>query len=314
MRPLKQSNERSRPSRPRVRLPLTRWVRRAHLYLGLLLVPWVFLFGVTALSFNHPTLGRGLETRTITAEDLATLSAFEPRDPEDLAARVSGQLGHGEYALVSGSARFSGWPMFVRPAPGGTEVVLVHLEGKTATLTRRPTKPEAKQVDFAGQEVDVPGFDLESIAQELSPLHQNLGIETLGPLRPHPEVHPELRFVIEDQKGTRSHVVFDLSTKTADGVPASAAQSRSFIEVLEALHTQHHYPVHRDITFFWALFADLLAATLIFWALSGLVMWWQLKKLRLYGSITLAIALALASLVMVGTARELHFGPAQLEQ
>ena len=28
-------------------------VRRVHLYLGLILIPWLFLYGVTALLFNH---------------------------------------------------------------------------------------------------------------------------------------------------------------------------------------------------------------------------------------------------------------------
>ena len=31
------------------------WLRRVHLYFGLLLFPWALLYGVTAFLFNHPT-------------------------------------------------------------------------------------------------------------------------------------------------------------------------------------------------------------------------------------------------------------------
>ena len=30
------------------------WIRRIHLYSGLFMLPWVLLYGFTALLFNHP--------------------------------------------------------------------------------------------------------------------------------------------------------------------------------------------------------------------------------------------------------------------
>ena len=32
-----------------------RWIRTLHLYSGLFMLPWVFLYGFTALLFNHST-------------------------------------------------------------------------------------------------------------------------------------------------------------------------------------------------------------------------------------------------------------------
>ena len=39
-----------------------RWIRRIHLYAGLLMFPWVLLYGFTALLFNHSTLLPGPDT------------------------------------------------------------------------------------------------------------------------------------------------------------------------------------------------------------------------------------------------------------
>ena len=38
------------------------WIRRIHLYSGLFMLPWVLLYGATALLFNHPTLMSGSQT------------------------------------------------------------------------------------------------------------------------------------------------------------------------------------------------------------------------------------------------------------
>src|SRR5262245_21617562 len=34
--------------------PAMHWVRRLHLFSGLIMLPWVLLYGVTAFLFNHP--------------------------------------------------------------------------------------------------------------------------------------------------------------------------------------------------------------------------------------------------------------------
>ncbi len=289
--------------------PFSRLIRRAHLYLGLLLVPWVLLFGITALSFNHPTIARGLRTESLSAQQLGRLSNFKPLNPNELAQEVTASLGKGEYSLVDGSPEFSGWPLFARPAPGGLEVVIVNLEGRGATLTKRLKEPGARPAPFSGEEVDLKQVDLNDIASSLEPIHERLGIKTLGPLRPHAKVHPELRFVVRSSDGHRYNAVYDLASQVVQGVNSQDPSPGPVIELLESMHKQHHYPVSGGITFVWALFLDLLACTLIFWALSGLYMWWKMKKLRLYGLLTLGLAVVLSATIMAKTAEHLSFLP-----
>lgn len=295
--------------RSRVWPRVLRVLRRIHLYLGLLLMPWVLLFAITALSFNHPTVGRGLEGKMLPAEQLQSLTGFSAVDPQGLAESITRNLNGQGYVLEPGSARFSGWPLFVRDSPQGKEVVILGLGQGRAILSRRPAIQQSRAPAFEAQKVSLPEFDMQNVARQLDPIHSKLGISTTGPLTPHPEIHPELRFVVADSQGVAWNVVYNLSTQRVDGRPQAESRHAPVVELLEALHKQHHYPANFGPTFFWALFQDLTALTLAFWAMSGLLMWWQLKKLRVLGALALSIGLVLALLVMGSTASDLTFGP-----
>lgn len=286
-------------------------VRRVHLYMGLLMMPWVLLFGITALSFNHPTIGRGLVGRMVSPHELEALSGVRPWDPEVIANAVVHGLSDGDakYRLRSGSAHFQGWPLFSREAPGGAQVVIVGLDQGWAIFTQRKAIKESQPPPFFEKQIDLPEYKMATLATQLSNAHEKLGIEATGPLRPHPEIHPELRFVVDDSNRKTWNVIFDLSSGVLDGRAWNESRHAPFVELLESLHKQHHYPANFGSTFFWALFADLTALMLITWALTGLIMWWQMKRLRAVGLTVLVLALGLAAAVMTSTAGELTFGP-----
>lgn len=281
------------------------------MYLGLLLMPWVLLFGITALSFNHPTVGRGLEGRMLPPEELTRLTSFTPWAPENVASDLVSKLNQGgqKYRLKEGSARFSGWPLFAREAPGGKEVVILGIDQGRALLTKRESPQSSSPVPFSGDSIKLPQFELSTLAEQLAPIHDGLGIPISGPLRPHPKIHPELRLVLEHPNGRSYNAIYNLSTQELSGRLSSEERHAPFVELLESLHKQHHYPPSFGPTFFWALFSDLTALTLCFWALSGLIMWWQMKKFRVLGAFFLGAALILASLVMISTSADLSLGP-----
>ena len=89
------------------------------------------------------------------------------------------------------------------------------------------------------------------------------------------------------------------------------AQNEAVIELFESIHKQHHYPPHTDATSYWALFADLTALTRIVWASTGIVMWWQMRKLRRSGAVIVALAIAVSTLIVANTARELRSAPTE---
>ncbi len=66
-------------------------VRRAHLYAGLFMTPWVFLYGITATLFNHPLelLSDVEQTqRSIALADLAGTPLATFPTPQALASQV----------------------------------------------------------------------------------------------------------------------------------------------------------------------------------------------------------------------------------
>jgi len=290
---------------------LAKWTRRIHLYLGMFMMPWVLLFGITALSFNHPSIWRNLSGRLVPPPEFRKLSGFEPWNPNVIATELVTRLKEKGTALEvePESATFRGWAFFARPGEAGTHVVIVGLDRGVGFLSTRPTLEESQKPSFFGESITLPRYNTAELAQELEPLHQKLGIVEKAALRPHPEVHPELRFVARDDKGRRWNVVYDLSSGTLDGRPSEEGRHAPTIELLESLHTQHHFPPTFGPTTLWAIFSDLTALTIVLWAATGLAMALQLRKLRRIIIATLVVGLIAAGSIMKWTASDLSFGP-----
>src|SRR5687767_11798639 len=68
------------------------WVRKAHMYLGLVLFPWVLFFGVTGILFNHPGIGEAIEVRRIDVEHLRQHAGIAPVDTQSVAREVVDHL------------------------------------------------------------------------------------------------------------------------------------------------------------------------------------------------------------------------------
>src|SRR5215212_3367202 len=67
-------------------------VRRTHLYLGLLLLPWAVLYGITGFLFNHPSAFADTPTATFGAAELAGTPMESPPAPREVAAQVVAAL------------------------------------------------------------------------------------------------------------------------------------------------------------------------------------------------------------------------------
>jgi hypothetical protein len=290
---------------------VVRVLRRMHLYLGLFMVPWVLLFGLTAISFNHPGTFRSLKGRLVPPGEFQALSGFSAWDEEKLAGELVHELsekGH-KLKLEPGTSQFRGWALFSRHGETHDHMVIVGLDRGLGFLSSRPHRPLSTSPPFAGETVSLPHHNSAALAVELEPLHKRLGISEAAPLKPHPEVHPELRFVATDEAGTRWNVVHDLTTGKVDARPSSEPRRAAAIELFESLHKQHHFPPTFGPTTVWALFSDLMAATLLFWGVSGLVMAWQLRKLRYLAVSVLVVGLAVGGALASKTAQDLTFGP-----
>jgi hypothetical protein len=62
----------------------------------------------------------------------------------------------------------------------------------------------------------------------------------------------------------------------------------------------HGYGVQMNSRWFWAIAVDLMFASMCFWGLSGVVMWWQIKRTRRIGFVLLIASAIVAVWLAIG--------------
>ncbi|MBO6933480.1 MAG: hypothetical protein JJ863_00845 [Deltaproteobacteria bacterium] len=295
--------------RKRRRKRAMRWVRKTHMYLGLFLFPWVIFFGVSGMLFNHPNIGQeGVHARPIPAELLREQTGVGPIDPDEVAAEVVEALGERglDYELDEDfESRFHGSTAFATNGADETHLVLLDLEAGRGLLLSRPAE-SAEPPAFAGT-LELPERQLAALEPKLAGLMPALEVETDGPPRRHPRIAPTLRFRMTDAGGTRWNVTYHLGSGQLDGRPTDESPDLSLHDLLGAMHKTHHFPPRLGPTTFWALFADLTGIVLVIWALTGLLMWVQIKKARVVGTVVVSVGLLVSAWTMLATHEELRF-------
>jgi len=78
------------------------------------------------------------------------------------------------------------------------------------------------------------------------------------------------------------------------------------------LHLKHEYPGRLGPNFIWAIGVDTIFTAMVFWGISGLLMWWQLKLSRPLGLAVLLVSLACATILALSMNGFLTLGPVKL--
>ena len=301
-------------------------LRRLHLYTGLLMLPWVLLYSVTAFLFNHPTFFSDQPTATFDASALHGTPMSPPPVAAELAAQVVAALQarakpEGRYTLVnSEQAKFTREFAFATVKAEGREVsVLVEINGSGGTVRSRPAPPPAKVDEVApfanGRPVGQPKGERASSprtndAIEIeNPLHERVKAAVPAILErtgfPTGEVAvtsvPDVGFLME-LDGKLWRVAYNAQTGIVSGRSPDEAASEpiSTRRFLTRLHSASGYPNEGNARWAWALAVDATAIIMIFWALTGLVMWWQIPATRWLGLLVLLASAAAATWVGIG--------------
>lgn len=303
-----QSGERGRWRSGRV----LRVVRRVHMYLGLFLVPWLLLFGLSGVLFNHPNVGETVRGTPVPSPRLEAATGITPWNAPELAQQIVEKLnaspGSANYRLdASIPPAFHGPVLLTANYANGRHTALVDVERGRAFVISREARPGSGEVPFK-QHLELEGKSAKAVEAQASGLLGAVNLTADTPLVANPRVAPELRFAIEDAAGVRYHVTYNTGSAELGGRLASSWSPVGVSQLMAMLHTTHHYTPYLSVRWAWALFQDLLGLAMAFWAISGLVMWWQLKATRIAGAVSVALALGLAAWIMWGTASELMFG------
>ena len=299
-------------------------VRRSHLYLGLLLCPWALLYGMTAYLFNHPSHFSDSNLRTFSSDVLEQADFFGVGSPDELAGQVVEGLNErfpeAQLTLNSQSPRFDG-DFFFASAQTDTKLVqmLIFRNGSGGSVReqleqKKDDQPAAPFAISGQSKQSSPTPESQTATDDLSrPLKLDKGLDQ-GVDKALPEIArqmgysdiagsfkltsvPALEFVAKSQD-TEWRVRYDSLKGTVAARPVDPSQpSKQFgwRRYLLRMHTTHGYPGEASPRFYWAIIVDTMAAVMIFWGLSGILMWWQLKRLRFWGGVTIASSVILAS-------------------
>ena len=301
-------------------------VRRGHLYLGLFLLPWAILYGVTAFLFNHPTAFSDAPTTSFGADLLRGTPMEGMPTPADTAGQVVAVMN----ARAADGLRYTLAPEpaaeYVREfvsatvkVDDGSQVgVLLEIHGLGGTVRGQPARPEVKTVAKApfalgttnparlnnppeGRTPHTANPDRADTLQVAGPLHERVKaavptiLERTGFAGGEVAVAavPDLVFCAVDSRGKTWKVTANTLTGTLNGVPAEDVREAKELGVrrfLLRLHLAHGYPAGGGARWWWAVIVDAMAFVLVFWGISGLLMWWQIKATRKLGVLALILS------------------------
>lgn len=272
-------------------LRLTRLLRRGHMYAGLMFLPWVLLYGVTALFFNHPTV---LTRRQTIDDDVsAAMLTSWPRS-EQLAAQAAQALaaapdGPGELTSIS-NARYNGNARAV--VHSGSDRYELQLRPEDRSGTWSPLAPPKNKAEAKQGRPESVSLPLPSALPPREKLRDEVHAGAKGMPFPADKVElnqvPVLKFDAFDRNGARWDATWNLET---GGLKAQRMDEKSLSarDYLTRLHRTVGYPANdRWDRMGWAIAVDAVFALMLFWAVSGIVMWWQQRRQRFVGGVILA--------------------------
>lgn len=322
----KESNSQSKRMRKR---SLTRiflqLLRRGHLYLGLFLLPWAFLYGVTGFLFNHPTWFSDSPVIYFDSRDLVGTDLEKPPELNAFAKSIVTVLNEhntsdSKWTAVDGTGRLTTRDSFVANVQSGSRSFFFVLDanmqsGLIRENTTKRTKPSI--APFATSEL-IKSDQQNPSSQKSSP-EKLEGLSNLKSIvdciqAAAPTIMerkglpsgavivnsvPDLKFTVtdHDKKWTASYNLLTKQVTGVEGEPLIDLPWRSFLLMM---HVGHKYPSEFNTKWFWALGVDAMALTLCFWGLSGLVMWWQIKSTRKIGAVVLLLSVIVAGSLSLG--------------
>lgn len=308
-------------------------------------MPWALLYGISGYLFNHPTHFAdsnilGLDSSITRDTELATSpdanwtanaivvalnERFKFETPLRL-SKTSAAKYEGEFFIASAEA------------PGKTIQLLLYRDGSGGTMRTQlkpPASPATEPAPFsvtlaAPQRADnaAPGSGTDSalVKIHLDPKTMPLRIENGIEAKCHEALIPIAeRLKLEVSGGdfqitTAPETVFSIEhgNKTwmvrhngATGKLSAAAVGampveQSWRRFLTRMHVAHGYPIENNARWMWAIVVDVMSFTMILWGVSGIIMWWQIKRTRPLGTVALTISVSIAILLGLGMAQSMR--------
>ena len=252
-----------------------KWVRKLHVYTGFLMLPFLFIYGISALLYNHPTWFRfdepetSSETWETRSPQFETLSRPELLERELKAAMAELGLDSVE-PIPNVSPRLLG--VYSYHADDGTELLQLAVtpRGLRVSFTRQDNSQQRYQLlQPIGREWMESGDSaaLQMLVDE-GALEENFARQSTPDLETEMRVNGQHKIV---------HYDFDRgSLSLSDPVD----NSPGFRQFTQRLHTSFRYRDGDTRGNIWAAVVDFLCFSIFFWVISGLFLGWQSRERR----------------------------------
>lgn len=296
------------------------WLRRIHLYSGLYMFPWVILYGLTGLFFNHPRSFTGA-TQTafsLAGEDGAPFAEFPSPDAvadevaqlnESIAASSPAAPGDEDRVIrtASSAPQYSSILQFTVSTDEVDHAIAVNPLTGRGTIQTRDVEPDedspaSKPLLPGVRSVSVDSNPLENVRAAIPAVLESLGLASGDAVAGRRT--PSLRFSAQVD-GRPGFVVYNLGNGFVSASAAGDQTEFSTKSFMQRLHLSRGYAPGWGSRTLWALSVDAMAVSMVFWGVSGVLMWWQLKKTRWWGAAALFASTVSAALLVVGMHEQL---------
>ncbi|WP_367180632.1 hypothetical protein [uncultured Psychroserpens sp.] len=260
------------------------------------MIPYIFIFGLSGIIFNHPTIlnDRSFDSFILDKEE-SFASTFP--DVEKLATSITNSIVRD--GLISNpeikNIKYNG-TMILRSmndvADYRMNVDIPTSKVQLLTLPDFVNNTEVSSGNYATSNIN--SKDLLYKAEQV------LKKQDIVPGKSRIQRIPNLEFDLENDTGNY-RVTYNY---TSGNYRVNDLGKRKFKlnYLLTNLHQVHGYPVAGfSVQWLWVFFADSLAVLMIIWAISGLIMWFKMKRLFTIGVILLSISMLVFIIILINS-------------
>lgn len=278
-------------------------IRRIHLYSGLFLLPWVIMYGVTGAMFNHQGLFPRIVIQPVNENVVANspMSGFPTAEllAEQVVEALQTATGNKTIRLPeNNSAEFTGDLTFEVKQSGEQHVVHIDPVEKSSWIGTQPKNEEdpvplltdVKQIKLSPDPQAAAQRAAEQILLQ-SRLKSSGKLQPLG--------WTKLNFLV-NINGEAARVTYVLKDGHIDVNRFTGEDGFPLRQFLLRLHTSHGQPPHWNSRMFWSLAVDTMSIAMVCWGISGVFMWWQVKRTRILGVFVIGISLLTATAMWFG--------------
>lgn len=270
--------------------------RRIHLYAGLFMIPYIFIFGLSGLMFNHAAFmseNRSVETFHLEGDN--QLNNLFPNINTFAASIADSIKNHNNInSFKLDNIKYSNTMILRYTNKEADHRVKIDIPTNNVEMIVLPDFVENNTVNRGV--INAPKkLNTNDILQKVEKALENRGITSD---RYRAQRIPNLEFDLTTNDNDY-RVIYNLQSgdyRLIDLHQRKFKWNYFFVN----LHQVHGYPVAGfSLEWLFVFFADSLAVLMIIWAISGLIMWYKMKRQFVIGLVLIGVSIIIALAIMI---------------